>query len=144
MKVDLSAIDSGFDLIPSGKYPARITDGEVREAGPNAKYPGSEYINWEFTLTEDAGEYAGRKQWTNTSLRPEALFGLKALLESSGLWNKEELNAPDFDFDIDELFGEEVTLVVAVTQYQGEDQNTVKRIRPAGQATGSAGSSLLP
>jgi hypothetical protein len=151
MRVDLSGTGSGFDPIPAGRYQAKITDGELREAGPNAKHTGSEYINWEFTISE--GEYESRKLWQNTpwshgdcdcgDWKPGSLFGLKAILKSSGVWTDDELDADDFEFEIDDLIGSDFTLTVAVRDYQGEDVNDVKRVKPAGQG-GSTASTLLP
>lgn len=139
MKVDLSATDAGFEAIPAGRYLARITDGEIRTSqSEGAKHPGSEYISWEFTISE--GEYAGRKQWLNTPLShgtcdcdkwtPNALIGLKGLLTASGKFKDAQL-AKSLNFEIEDLLGSEVILIVRVRQYQGEDRNEVKRVRTA-------------
>ena len=50
---------SDFDVIPAGKYHAKVTSGEMKESGPNANNPGAQYINWEFTIQE--GTQEGRK-----------------------------------------------------------------------------------
>ena len=151
MRVNLSDTGGGFDAIPAGKYQARITDGELREAGPNAKHTGSEYINWEFTVTE--GDFESRKLWQNTpwshgscdcgDWKPGSLFGLKAILKSSGIWTDDELNADDFDFEIDDIIGSEFSLVVTVREYNGEDTNDVKKVKPA-SAGSDVATSLLP
>jgi hypothetical protein len=49
----------GRDALPNGKYHVAITDVDVRESGPAAKHPGSEYWAIEFTVQE--GDYKGRK-----------------------------------------------------------------------------------
>lgn len=154
MRVDLSGTESGFDVIKSGRYPARVTDGEIRNSGPNAKHPGAEYINWEFTLTEDAGEYATRRLWTNTPLshgecdckdwsNTTALIGLKNLLAASGQWSQAEMQSEDFDFEIDDVLGSEVMLTVTIRKYNDEDQNEVKRVKPLTSAS-SGSATLLP
>ena len=151
MRVDLSGTQGTFDVLPAAKYEAKLSDGEVREAGPNAKHPGSEYINWEFTVSE--GDYDGRKLWTNTPFshgscdcgdwKVGSLFSLKNILKSSGIWSDEELDSPEFDFEINDVIGSDFTLVVAIRQYQGDDQNDIKRVKPGGQAGGNSGSATL-
>lgn len=135
--------DLEFGSIPPGKYHVCVTEGELRESGPNAKNPGSQYINWELTIQEGACE--GRKLWTNTSLLPQALFGLKALLLASGRWTKEQL-ADDMDFEINDVMGAKVVATVANREYQGETRNEVKRFHPYDPAKFSATSAtdLLP
>jgi hypothetical protein len=137
MRVDLSGTDAGFDALPSGRYVVKVTDGELRTSGENAKHTGSEYINWE--LTVQTGEYEGRKVWQNTpwshgtcecgDWKAGALIGLKSLLTATGIWTDEQLNADDFDFEIDEVIGADVKAVVALGEYQGEATNNVKRIK---------------
>lgn len=123
IRVDFTGVETGnYKPIPAGTYHAKITGGELREAGENAKHPGSSYINWEFTIQD--GEHEGRKQWMNTSLLPEALFGLKGLLEATG---KFDVNGP-LDFDIESCIGCDVKIKVRVKTYKGEQQNEVKRV----------------
>lgn len=137
LRVDFSGVDSsGFDPIPSGTYVAKVTDGELRESGPNSKNPGSQYINWEFTIQE--GEYQGRKQWLNTSLLPQALFGLKGLLAATGKFDVDG----DLDFDIEDVIGSDVAIVVKTKTYDDELRNEVKKVKPVGES--SSDSSLLP
>lgn len=154
MRVDLSGVQDGvFDAIPSGRYQAKLTDGEIRESKSSAKHPGAEYISWEFTVLD--GDYEGRKLWQVTSLnhgscscknwKEDSLFGLKAVLSSSGIWTTEELNNEEFDFEINDIIGTDFTLIVAIKQYQGEDQNDVKRVKPASLVgDGSQSAALLP
>lgn len=142
MKLDLSATDAGFDPLPNGRYHVKITDYEYREAGPEAKNPGSPYINWE--LTVQAEPYDGRRLWLNTSLLPQALFGIKGLLIATGLYTEEQLNSDEFDLDPDEVLGADVKAVVVKTTYQGEPTNNVKRIRPLSEEDEDASASLLP
>lgn len=129
--------DVDFPVMPAGTYAAKVTDGELREAGPNAKHPGSEYINWEFTIQD--GEYQGRKVWQNTSLIPEALVGLKGLLSATG---KFDVDA-ELDFEIEDVIGADVAVVVRQREYQGEMQNEVRRVKPLSDAN-TGDSSLLP
>jgi hypothetical protein len=141
IKVNFTDVQSSdFEPIPSGTYAARVTDGEIRESGPTAKNPGAQYINWEFTIQE--GEHESRKQWMNTSLLPQALFGLKGLLAATGRYTQEQIDG-ELDFDIDEVVGSQVKIVVAQRTYEGELRNEVKRVKPMG-APSEAESTLLP
>lgn len=152
MRVDLSGTQGSFDVIPAARYQAKLTDAEVREAGPNAKHEGSEYINWEFTVSE--GDHEGRKLWNNTpwshgscdcnDWKSGSLFGLKAILKSSGIWTDEELDSDEFDFEINDVIGSDFTLVVGIKQYQGDDQNEVKKVKPAGDVGSGGSATLLP
>lgn len=85
--------------VPSGKYRATVTDGELRDSN-SSDY---QYINWEFTIKEPA--YDGRKVWSMTTLAPHALFSLKQLLEAVGMDANGEL-----DFDIDDVIGKDLVL----------------------------------
>lgn len=136
--------DLEFGAIPSGKYHAKITGGEMREAGPNSKNPGSQYVNWEFTIQQ--GSFEDRKVWTNTSLLPQALFGLKALLLASGRYTKEQL-AEELTFDIDTLVSSDVVITVGQREYNGDVRNEVKRYAPYDAETFSTSASsgnMLP
>lgn len=145
--VTLNFADTGdieYGAIPSGKYHAKITGGEMREAGPNSKNPGSQYVNWEFTIQQ--GEFESRKVWTNTSLLPQALFGLKALLLASGKYTKEDL-AGELNFDIDSLTSADVVITVGQREYNGDIRNEVKRFNPFDAETFKSGAntgSMLP
>ena len=149
MRVDLSGTET-FEVIPSGRYQAIVTDGDIRESGPQAKHPGAEYIGWEFTI--QAGDQEGRKQWTNTPIghgtcdcdewKEGSLFGLNNLLAATGIWTKDELDSDTFDFEIDEVIGAAVTISVVKEKYEGDDVNNIKRVRPA--RTEEESDSLLP
>lgn len=137
LRVDFSGTEvKDFEPIPPNWYVAKVTDGELREAGENSKNPGSQYINWEFTIQE--GEYTGRKQWSNTTLLPEYLSGLKELLAATG---KFDVNG-ELNFNIEDVIGSDVRIKVRIKQYKGEDQNEVKAYRSLEEAVGK--SSLLP
>jgi hypothetical protein len=71
-----------FTPIPSGKYHVKITDGEMRECGPESKNAGKPYWNLEFTVQE--GPYEERKLWGNIMLFEGALFSLSQLMKALG------------------------------------------------------------
>lgn len=144
-KVNFSETETNnFEAIPRGTYPVKITDGEVKESGPNAKNPGSEYIKFEFTVQE--GPYEGRKLWANASLLPHALFTLKGILAASGKYTDEELEATELDFEIEDLIGAAMLVTVAVRDYNGEEQNDIKRYKKIDGANSQAApsASALP
>jgi hypothetical protein len=144
----------GRDPLPTGKYKVAITDIETRESGPAAKFPGTEYLAFEFTVQD--GDYQGRKLWANASLLPHALYTIKGILEALGY----ETTGNELDFEVDDLLNREL-VVRAVkkparkyTDSQGNEKeadegNDVKSFYKADASTAAAGSkggksSLLP
>jgi hypothetical protein len=145
-KVDFSSTEvRDFEPLPSGKYHVAVTDGDLKESGPKAKNPGSEYISWEFTVQD--GEYENRKLWTNASLLPQALFTLKGLLAATGFDVDGEL-----DFDIDDVIGAECIVTVrrvgerTVGDTTYGPSNNITKFEPykEGATVGSQGGGLLP
>ena len=147
--VDISGVEAGgFEAIPAGQYHVAITDGELKESGPNAKNPGAEYIAWEFTV--QGGEHDGRKLWSNTSMLPQALFGIKGLLAAVGH------PAANGSFDtseiIDECTGLECIVVVKKRLYEGDYKNEIKSykpvdgntVAPSGNVGGKGKGGLMP
>src|SRR4051794_3869857 len=110
----------GRDALPNGKYHVAITDVEVRQSGPAAKHPGSEY--WAIEITVQSGDYQGRKLWTNATMLQHALYTIKGILEAIG----RETTGNELDVEPDDLVNEE--LIVRVVK------------KPAGQITKSDGS----
>jgi hypothetical protein len=92
----------GRDPLPNGKYHVAITDVEVRESGPAAKFPGSEY--WAIEFTVQSGQYEGRKLWTNATMVPHALYTIKGILEAIG----RETTGNELDVEPDDLVNEEL------------------------------------
>lgn len=149
VRVNLAGADSDFEALPSGKYLVKVTDGEIKESGPNAKHPGSEYINWEFTVQD--GDYEDRKLWSNTVVSHgscdcdnedqfnKALSNIAQLLKVAGI----DTGDGDFELDIDDVIGSDLVVVVTQREYDGEMRNDIKRYRPAGDVVG-AEAALLP
>jgi len=147
-KVNFSGVEvrDFSEPVPVGWYHMKVTDGEVRESGPNAKNPGAEYINWEMTIQE--GEYENRKGWVNASLLPHALFTLKGLLGACGI----DVSG-DLDFEIHDVVGRDLlakaTIVPRRTKegavVDGEFQNEWKSFKEySGDIPSSQADSLLP
>ena len=60
-------VEDAFAPLPPGTYDAVVFKGELKEAGEQAKNPGSQYIAWEFNILNEGFEK--RKAWMNTSLK---------------------------------------------------------------------------
>lgn len=157
MRVDMSDVDASFDPIPAGWYQARVVEGEVKTSGEGAKHPGAEYIAWKLQVSD--GEHEGRPLYVNTSIghgscgcgnwTEKAYISLKLFMKATGLFADEQLDSPDFGFEIDDILGNEMAVLVGITTYEGEERNSVRRQKAltdaADQLSASAGStSLLP
>jgi hypothetical protein len=146
ISVDLSDVgDVSGKPPPEGRYAVLVTGFEEREAGENAKNPGSAYISWELTVQQ--GEHQGRKFFQNTSLLPQALFGLKQLLLATEDWTEDDLNGK-LEFDPNDVVGKEIGVKTVNKEYpkgSGEYNANVKRMFPVAQvAEGDASDSLMP
>lgn len=131
-----------FEALPKGTYDAVIyeyeedtvrdlEDGEEPGKDGAPKNPGADMLKWTFKITEDGFE--NRRAWMNTVLAGNGLGMLKGLIIASGLYSEEEVNDPDFDFDPDELLGENVRLRLGVSTNPRtkEKNNSVKAVLPA-------------
>jgi len=116
INVNLDEVESGFEPLPAGNYPVRISKVEQRH-GKEAPY-----LAWEFTITE--GEYQGRKLFTNTSLAPQSLWNLKRLLVAAGFeWE-------DDGFDTEDTLGCELEVAVSQETYENRVRNRVDDFIP--------------
>ncbi len=79
LRVDFTDVEDSGALVSPGKYDGVVTGGEIREAGENSKNPGSEYINWEFTI--EGGDFGGRKVWDQHQLGREGFAHAQEFLE---------------------------------------------------------------
>jgi len=129
-------VDTGFEPLPAGIYTAEVAKGEVKEAGENAKNPGSQYIAWEFTITDE--EYTNRKAWLNTSLVPKAKPLLKQFLIGVG-YTDEELNDDGFEIEVEEIVGRACRLALSVgtNPRTQEPNNSVRRVLPFEEGDGA-------
>ena len=145
VKINLKDVKSdNYEALPAGNYEAKVVAGEMRETSGNGKLPaGTPMINWEFVIQDDP-KFAGRKIWTNTVIHESTMFTLKQLLQATGEFNDDQL-AGELEFDIEDVVGTDVVLVVTQREYNGNIVNDIKRIKAAGTAVaGTTKSSLLP
>ena len=126
IKLNLKDVQSSFDAIDAGTYDATITGGEMKETKGDGKLGKVPMINWEFTVKDD-DKYTGRKLWTNTIIHDTTLFRLKQLLLASGEFEEDDMD--DLDFEIEELIGADVQLIVVQREYEGEMRNDIKKIQ---------------
>ncbi len=108
----LDKVETGLEPLPSGRYKVKLTHAEKRTT-----QDGSEYIAWQATV--EGGEYEGRKIFWNTSLKENALWNLKGLLEAAKV---------EFDpegFNTEDALGKLVELQIDVEEYEGRQVNRV-------------------
>ncbi len=144
-----------YTPLPPGRYWAKITDVEDKEAGPEAKHPGAPFWNVELTIQD--GPYENRKLWHNVMLFDGALYSLSQLMKALGV----DITEGDFTVpDGDELISRDVIVVVRKMRDKyreerdgdGEPQfkNEVtgykpyEGVTPGTSRAGGASSSLLP
>jgi hypothetical protein len=150
LKVNFTDVEvRNFDPIPTGKYHVKITDAEIKQSGPASKNPGSDYINFEYTVQE--GDYNNRKVFGMASLLPHALFSIKGILQAVGYDAEGEM-----EFELDDLIGKDLIVKVnkrpARTLDDGrevDESNEVKSYYPidgvkSAGAPVVASNSLLP
>ena len=79
---DFDKVETGREPIPAGKYTVKIVGGEQR----TSQESGSSYIRWDAEIIGAAdpenAKVLGRHVFWNTSLKPDALWNLKSLIEA--------------------------------------------------------------
>lgn len=139
IKLNLGAVEGGGDFEPleGGIYTGTIFEIN-QKVGQTSNKP---YLEFVLKITQE-GPYKGRQLWSNYSLQPQALFGLKGVLAAFGYNVDGEL-----DFEPNELLGREVSIGVAKKQDRqyGKPEhdfyvNDVTSIKPAGGAAAAAAS----
>ena len=128
IRVDFTNVSSGFEKIEPGNYLARVKSVEQKMSQANKPY-----LSWQFTII--GGEYDSRTAFYMTSLSPNALWKLKDTLINAFGYTKEDL-AGEFDLDIQDLIGQECTLVIGEEEYQGEMRDRVLDVKDSSVADG--------
>lgn len=113
IRVNLDDVESGFALYPDDSY--------LVEIQPTTKTKKSEeggaYIFWIAKIIE--GEFDGKLISWNTSLKENALWNLKNLLECIGLaWDED-------GFELEDAFGKQLIVTNQQRDYQDEPRNNV-------------------
>lgn len=126
VKLNLSGVS--FSVIEANtEVDAVLMDHKI---SMESKASGQPTASVQFTITAPE-EYKGRKLFRNFSFQPDSLPYFKRFLIAMGV--EPDVLETDFDVDdvLDSLHGDPCTIVVGVQEYQGENQNTVRTIKPA-------------
>lgn len=105
--LDLSDVEVLGRFHEDGDYPLKVVEVEQKEGD---KY---DYLSW---LLECTGDPEGARVYNNTSLSPQSLWNVRAMLEAVGY------DIPDSEFDLDpsELVGLELMGKVEMEDYEGK------------------------
>lgn len=115
-----------FKAVEPGWYLATITDIEEKEAGPKAKHPGSALLKIELMLKEGSDlQSDNKKVFSNASLLPNALYTLMEFCNALGV----DTNDEDVEIDYESWVGQDVAIKLNKYEYDGDEQNGVKRIQ---------------
>lgn len=111
---------SSFGYVSEGIYQMRVKDVEMKDG---ANYP---YLKWTFEFTDPNIKCVKPEDTTvgniieNTTLKPDAQFALRGLVEACGkVWNTE--------LDTDELKGCTFMAGVGIKEYNGKFSNEVTK-----------------
>lgn len=121
--VNFSDVQS-FEALPAGVYSVAIIDMEEVSSSPSG------YPYFKVTMEILDGEFAGRRQWSNLSLSPKAMWKLQEALIAFG--ESPDSLTGEFDFDPEKYLGVECLITVAQTTYEGRISNTVEAFLPPG------------
>ena len=156
--LNLSDADmKGFDPLEPGRYNAEVVEITMDAVKNEGKTPiGTPIVKFQFKITDE--EYANRRVWTQFVVPPKDYDESKAAKMKGMLARtfislgtpEEEVLAKNFDPDFEDYKG--VPCVVTVGKepkkdrqgniVEGEYNNPVKSVKPAGSEVASSGSVL--
>ena len=114
INVNLVDVESGFEVYPDGKYLVEITNkSKVAKSSE-----GGAYIRWIAQIIEPE-EYAEKLISWGTSLLPQALWNLKAMMEVI------EVAFDEDGFEMEDAFGSQLIVENQVRDYNGQDRNNI-------------------
>lgn len=126
MKISIPKMAFADQLqITPGSYPAQVTKAEIKDT----KAGDSEYVNWEFTITE--GEFAGKLVWLATSLKESAMWRIVSLLNALGVDLAKVEKAENFE--LDSAIGKGITLLIGEEEYNSKMKPKVVDFYPLGE-----------
>jgi len=126
MKISIPKMAFADQLqITPGRYPAQVTKAEIKDT----KAGDSEYVNWEFTITE--GEFAGKLVWLATSLKESAMWRIVSLLNALGVDLAKVEKAENFE--LDSAIGKGITLLIGEEEYNSKMKPKVVDFYPLGE-----------
>jgi len=134
--INFTGVEAGkFDPIPASIYDATVYSIEFKTKKDDAGGPG--FYEWQFAIQE--GEYKGRRQWMNTSLKPQALWKLMETIQAFGI----EVPKGPFNFEPEQFFGKPCRIKVTLGTWEGKPSNNVDTVMPPkGNVVPGPGSSV--
>ena len=112
INVNLDDVESGFEIYPDASYSV-----EIQPSSKIKKSDAGAYILWIGKILE--GEFMDKMISWNTSLLPQALWNLKAMLETIEVgWDEE-------GFEMEEAFGCKLIVDNEIREYDGRDRNNI-------------------
>lgn len=115
----------GSSYVPPGDYNVKIVSAE--KAWKNNDKSEVPYYKWRFQVID--GEHKGASIYTNTSLKPEALFNLRNLIwASSG--GKINVAGKRLNFDHEKLYGKTLSVTVEDREHKEKMYSNVVDMRP--------------
>lgn len=132
ISLDFTNVSSGFEVLPEGNYEATVAKVEVR----TSKAGDSQYLNFEWDVVDEETGKA-RKIWDIASLKPQALWKLKQIMEAFGM-----NTAGQIDLDPEAFVGQQAILTIEIDTYEGKEKNVVKEVRGFNTGVVATGSSI--
>ncbi len=133
--VDFTGVESGGRAVPDDQYLLKVVEAEHKQNQAKDGY----LINWKYKVVN--GPYAGATIYDNTSLKPQALWRLRSLMDCFGM------NPPDgkFKLDLDEVIGKTVVVDIVNETYQGKERPKIANFLMGGaESTTPGGGSKAP
>ena len=115
INVNLVDVESGFEVYPDGEFII-----EISEKSKIKKSESGAYIMWIGEIQEPE-EFAGKLISWSTSLLPQSLWVLKAMMEAVDVAFDED------GFEMEDAFGKVLGVENQVREYNGQDRNNVVR-----------------
>lgn len=125
-----AADDAGFGVIPAGEYEAVVKTAEHKKTGT-----GKDKIAIRFSIT--SGPEAGKSVFNDFVISPDngtALGFFFRHMKALGLGPDYFVSNPDLGKVASDLVGRNCVVVVGIRQWNEEDRNEIKSIKPSGAA----------
>jgi hypothetical protein len=121
-KIDFSKVTN--NSVPAGVYTAEINKIEFNET--------KNYYNWEFIIMAaddpENQKYVGRKVWSCTSLKENAVWKLQEFLIGLGEPEEDVQEEEGFDFEEDKYIGQSCRINISQREYNGRMLSDVDTI----------------
>lgn len=135
-----AADDAGFAIVPAGEYEATVKTAEHKKTGT-----GKDKIAVRFSIT--GGPSAGKSVFNDFVISPDngtALGFFFRHMKALGFGPEYFAAKPSLDKLAGDLVGKNCVVVVGIRQWNEEDRNEIKGIKPATGAAPAAGPGVGP